>query len=212
MSKDERKTDSQQNEMIRTALEIHVTCTILDRSLVLDEESLNLVSQYTGQTYPANTAARCAQRQMKLAFFLMQRKRIFDVLQRWGALMWATTGSSNVGNSNGRKWTTSFCVFLTMILVMDRTLISAWYFCEGQIKHHGHDADIERAQLRNIVRLTQTQLFERCKEIFHSRFKTRKAGKESCNPIRDGWRGQPMEPRDEQLVKDLQSIVVEFGM
>lgn len=188
-----------------------MTCTILERSLILDRESITMVSHHLHQQYPARSAARCAQRQIKLAFFIAQRQRIVDVLRKWGSLMWASTGTSAASANNGRKWVTSFSVFLLLVLVMDKTLIAAYYFCEGRIKHHGSEAEAEKRKLGALVRLTQTELFERCKEVFHSRFKSRKAGKESCNPIRDGWKGRAMQMREERIVKDLRHIVRDFG-
>lgn len=197
--------------MIRSALEIHVTCTILERSLILDNESMAEVSEYFQQQYPPMSAAKCAQRQIKLAFFILQRQRIVEVLRKWGNLMWATTSASTTSSTNGSKWVKSFSVFLLLVLIMDKTLIAAYYFCEGRIKHHGRDAVTERAELQKLIRLTQTELFERCKEVFHSKFKTRKGGRESCNPIRDGWKDRAMELREERLVRELQSVVLDFG-
>jgi len=62
--------------------------------------------------------------------------------------------------------------------------------------------------------LTQTQLFERCKEIFHSSFKTRKGGKEACNPIRDGiaaFRGKTVNEGISRLVWDLDEVIRDYG-
>ena len=56
---------------------------------------------------------------------------------------------------------------------------------QGEIKK-GADPTTERATFAELLRLTQRELFDRCKEIFHTSFKTRKAGKEALNPIRDG--------------------------
>jgi len=60
----------------------------------------------------------------------------------------------------------------------------------------------------------QTELFERCKEIFHSSFKTRKGGKEACNPIRDGiraFRGKAVNEGISRFVRDLDAIMRQFG-
>lgn len=168
------------------------------------------VQDYLQQQYPPRSAAKCAQRQIKLAFFIVQQKRISDVLRNWGVLMW----SSNKSMSNEQKWAVSFSVLLILILVMDKTLESAYYFSEGMIKHHGFDEKSEKAELRQLVELTQTVLFERCKEIFHSSFKTRKGGKEACNPIRDGiraFRGRPVNEGISRLVWDLEALIREFG-
>jgi len=169
-------------DLLRRAIEMHVTAVILERSLILDSDSLDKVQDHLGQEYPARSAPRCAQRQIKLAFFILQQKRIMRVLKDWGAMMWAT----NNNTSKDHEWATAFSVFLILILVMDKTLGAAYYFCEGRIAHHGYEAGPQRAEFQNLVRLTQKELFDRCKEIFHWKFKTRKAGKEACNPIRDG--------------------------
>lgn len=184
---------------------------MLGNSLVLDQGSLDLVSSRTGQVYEGDSSARCAQRQMKLTLFMAQKKRIIDCLQQWNNLMWATTGTSTASANHGHRWVTSFSVFLVLTLVMDRTLVAAWYFCEGNIQHHGADAATERGKFHQVLISTRVQLFERCREIFHSRFKTRKAGKESCNPIRDGWRGRQMMARELELVEDMNCILGEFG-
>jgi len=187
-----------------------VTCIILERSLRLDDESLQSVESALGQKYPARAAPRCAQRQIKLALFNQQRQRIISVLAKWGSLMW----TSNGGTTNERKWAVGFSVFLLLTLVIDKTLGAAHVFCENRIKNLGYEAESERAKFEQLGRLTETELFERCKEILHSRFKTRKAGKESCNPIRDGngaWRGKPVDARTDRFVQELQAIVSEFG-
>lgn len=135
------------------------------------------------------------------------------VLKDWGNMMWAT----NPSMSKDKEWALAFSVFVTLILVMDKTLGAAYYFCEGRIKHHGHQAGPERAEFQKLVRLTQKELFDRCKEIFHWKFKTRKGGKEACNPIRDGaeafqGKSKTVDPDVVRFVRDLQNVVGEFGM
>ena len=96
----------------------------------------------------------------------------------------------------------------------DKSLESAYYFCENRIRNYGDDPLMEREKFYELVRLTQTELFERCKEIFHSSFKTRKGGKEACNPLRDGiaaFRGKTVNEGISQLVWDLAAIIREFG-
>jgi hypothetical protein len=194
---------------------MHITSTILERSLILDGPSLQTVSSHLHQKYPTDTAPRCAQRQIKLAFFLLQQRRINRVLKDWGAMMWATNTSSSSAPKD-KEWATAFCVFIILILVMDKTLGAAYYFCEGRIVHDGLDEGRERGLFGNLVRLTQKELFERCKEIFHWKFKTRKGGKEACNPLRDGndaFVGKIGELDGDvaRLVGDLQGLVGGFG-
>lgn len=187
-----------------------MTCTILERSLILDDLSRQIVEQTLGQRFPAKSVPRCAQRQIKLALFNQQRQRIISVLAKWGSMMW----TSNNGTTNERKWAIGFSVFLLLTLIIDKTLGAAYLFCESRVAQTDTLADTERAQLHRLARLSETELFERCKEILHSRFKTRKAGKESCNPIRDGsaaWKGKPVDARTDKFVMDLQGIVAEFG-
>lgn len=86
---------------------------------------------------------------------------------------------------------------------------------ESRIQHGGKEAGIERNGFQERVKVTQTNLFERCKEILHSKFKTRKGGKESFNPIRDGdgaWRGKVIDERIAGFVHDMKSVVRNFGM
>jgi hypothetical protein len=191
---------------------MHVTAVILERSLILDEYSLRRVQNHLNQEYPPQSAPRCAQRQIKLAFFILQQRRINRVLKDWGSMMWATNSSV----SKDKEWATAFCVFILLILVMDKTLGAAYYFCEGRIMHQGFHADSERSEFEKLKRLTQRELFDRCKEIFHWKFKTRKGGKEACNPIRDGidaFQGKTKSlDRDvAALVGDLQTVVGSFG-
>lgn len=55
------------------------------------------------------------------------------------------------------------------------------------------------------------------KEIFHTKYKTRKVGRDACNPIRDGvevWMTDKPNVTDEKtitLVRDLQQMMTEFG-
>lgn len=191
---------------------MHVTAVILERSLILDQQSLRKVSTHLNQDYPSESAPRCAQRQIKLAFFILQQRRINRVLKDWGSMMWAT----NTSAPKDKEWATAFCVFILLILVMDKTLGAAYYFCEGRVMHQGYPPDKERIEFQRLVRLTQKELFERCKEIFHWKFKTRKGGKEACNPIRDGsdaFQGKTkiLDGDVNELVGDLQTLTRSFG-
>lgn len=107
------ETNEVQCEMLRQALEIHVTSTILERSLILDEASLHQVENHLQQQFPRRSAARLAQRQIKLAFYEIQRNRISKVLEEWGKEMW----TSNKNTPPEKKWATSFSVLVTLTLV-----------------------------------------------------------------------------------------------
>jgi len=200
-----------ESELLRRALEMHVTSVILERSLFLDQNSLQQVQDHLGQEYHRRSAPRCAQRQIKLAFFMLQQRRIQSVLKDWGAMIWATNPSA----TKDKEWALAFSTFLILILVMDKTLGAAFYFCEGRVKHHGYPASTERESFQELVRLTQKELFDRCKEIFHWKFKTRKGGKEACNPIRDGidafqGKSKTVDHDVVRFVMELQRIVGEY--
>jgi hypothetical protein len=193
---------------------MHVNAVILERSLVLDNVSQDHVQQQLNEEYPERSAPRCAQRQIKLAFYFLQEKRIMRVLKEWGSMMWSTSNNT----PKDIEWATAFSVFLMMILVTDKILGAAWFFCEANIEHEQIDAVWERRQFQKLADLTETELFGRCKEIFHWKFKTRKGGKEACNPIRDGIeafqsksKSAPVDGSVRGLVRDLKDIVGEFG-
>jgi len=119
------------------------------------------------------------------------------------------------GSASDNRWEISFCVFILLTQIMDKNIGAAYFLCEDRIKHDNHDEKTEREGLENLVRLMDREIFERCKEIFHIRHKTRKGGKESCNPIRDGnvaWRGKQPNSRTEQLVNDVRSVVRDFAI
>jgi len=102
-----------------------------------------------------------------------------------------------------------------LVLVMDKTLKAAYTKCESKIKFKKEvDVKEEKREFEELVRLMEKDLFGRCKEIFHTRYKTRRAGKECCNPLRDGvstWHGQPVDGKMERLVGELRRVVREFG-
>lgn len=206
----QRFTDWVQCELLREVIAIHVISTILERSLILDDDSLRRVEKHLNDSFPRPSAANCVQRQIKFALFLAQRERVSQVLEDWGHMMWSSSKGMNVE----QKWATSFSVLVMLILVVDKMIEAADLFCRGEVQHHGADALAERRSFEELVRLTQRELFERCKEIFHSSFKTRKGGKEACNPIRDGlsaFRGRPVPEGISRLVWDLKNAHRVYG-
>ena len=190
---------------------MHVILTILERSLILDAESLKLVEEELQEHFSSEASPRCAQHQIKLAFSNFEYLRVAAVLEELGKLLWDTSPTKQ----KSEIWATSFCLLLLLTLAIDKITIAAHYFCEGRIKHAENDPKIERAAFGQLIILTERELFERCKEIFHWKFKTRKGGKESCNPIRDGVAAfgsfAVPEPRTAELVMDLQELVRDFG-
>jgi hypothetical protein len=124
--------------------------------------------------------------------------------------MWTIHNAAN----NAERWAVGFSVFIMLTLVIDKTLGAAYSLCESRIEYRDAEAKMEREEFRKLVRLTETELFGRCKEIFHWKFKTRKAGKEACNPVRDGldaFKGKPVTDAIAHLVEDLQRFVGEYG-
>jgi hypothetical protein len=189
---------------------MHITVSIMERTLNLDPESINRVQNRLQQRYPEETTAKCAQKQIKLAFYQGQQRRINKVLKDWGNMMWTIHNTA----SNDKKWAISFCVFLILTLTTGKISGQTYYFCENRIQHFGEDPKSERAKCDQLLHLTEKELFDRCKEIFHWKFKTRKGGKEACNPIRDGmdaFRSRPVDSAIRNLTYGLQSVVREFG-
>jgi len=130
------------------------------------------------------------------------------VLEDWGKEMW----TSNKHTPPEKKWAITFSVLVTLTLVVDKILASTYSVCETEIKK-GADPRAERATFRDLVRLTEKELFDRCKEIFHTSFKTRKAGKEAYNPIRDGkgaFRGKAVNEGISRFVWDLDAVMRDF--
>ena len=180
----------------------------MERSLILDEVSTDHVQAHLRQVVQPRSAPRCVQRQVKLAFFMGQRPRIVRVLLKWGKLM------HNMSSSD-KRWTTAFCVLIVLMLIMDKTVAAASRKCRANIQVHGQDARIEMAAYKNLLKLMETELFEKSKEIFHWRYKTRKGCNERFNPIRDGvnaWRGEKADEKTARFVEEMQRVVRDFGM
>lgn len=199
-----------QEILLRDAIEMHITVTILERFLMLDTKSQKAVEKLLGERFPERSAPLVAQRQIKLAVFMGQTARVRDVLHGRGRLMSKTASPTHLS----QDWPTAICVFLMMVLVMDKVIGAAWFFCEAIIRHGVKDAVEERKHFMELVTLTQTELFKRCKEIFHSRYKTREGGNLSFNPVRDGveaWQKQVPNAEVKELTWNLQSIVRDFG-
>jgi hypothetical protein len=93
---------------------MHVTSTILEASLCLDDDSMYKVENHLQEKYPENSASRCASRQIKVAFLEVQEARIAKVLETWGNMMW----TANKNTPNEKKWAWSFSVLIALTLVM----------------------------------------------------------------------------------------------
>ena len=182
---------------------MHVNSSILERSLLLNEEVINLVPPLKDYEYPYS--AEVLEQQVKLIFLTSQRTQVMKIFEAWGKLMWK---SSSANLKNHRNWTIPFCVLVVMIMVMEKSITSSQLLCEARIQLLGSDAKAERARAAELTSLIKTQLFERFKEIFHLRFKTRKGGMESCNPIRDGLATMGVVTVDEQTTQFLSNLVL----
>jgi hypothetical protein len=166
------------------------------------------IREHFKEDFPARAAPRLAQQQMKLAVFMAQRPRIVSVLEKWGKIMHKV-------DSSDKNWTTAFCVLLVLTLIMDKTIAAASRKCEGKIKWDGLEAKAEREEIAALVRLMETEFFEKCKEIFHWKFKTRKGWNERFNPIRDhinAWRGKAVDEKTARFVEEMKKVVDDFGM
>jgi len=111
------------------------------------------------------------------------------------------------------NWATSFTVLAMLILVMDKSILAAYFMCEEKIKYLGVDGEAERAIFKQFKRLMETELFEKCKEIFHARFRTKRGNNMGINPIRNGTaalRVEKVHKTTEQLIHNLQRLVRDF--
>jgi hypothetical protein len=144
-----------------------------------------------------------------MAFYYLQQRKIELILQQMGDLLWNPSTTSL-----DRNRVRAFCIFTVLMLVLEKTILTSKYFCEGRITHSGYDPGSERAKFEEFLRLTEREFLERCKENFHRKFKTRKGGKESRNPIRDttsAWHKSTLDERTTKFVEDLQRLTNAFG-
>ncbi|KAH6699736.1 hypothetical protein BKA61DRAFT_213849, partial [Leptodontidium sp. MPI-SDFR-AT-0119] len=196
-----------QLQMLQKAIEIHILTVVMERSLFLTPKSLNAAQKVLGQEFHRRSAPRFAQRQIKLVVFDALRSRLISLLKDWEII-------NNHAVNREDDWAAELCVLLILILVADKVAGSALYFCEARIKHHGYHAKSERAELGQFVEVSDKYSFGYLRESFHSRYGTRRGGKESFNPIRDGmdsWRGaKEPDSKTKRLVEDLIHIKNEF--
>lgn len=149
-----------------------------------------------------------AQMQIKMAFLHLQQRRIQLVLKQWGNTLWSVTATGD------KSWVQAFCIFTILVLLLEKTISAARSLCEARIAYQGYDPVPERAKFEEFLRFSQKEFFDRCKEIFHWKFKTRKGGKEACNPVRDGasaWHRYTLDERTTKFVEDLQHLTRTFG-
>lgn len=191
---------------------MHTTAVILGRSFTLDDESLVRVQNTLHEQFPP-TAPVCAQLQIKFALYLLYQKQSMRILKDWGSLLWMSSSSDNISE----RWAISFSIFVMLVLTMEKVLEAAYNFCltEAERKCAG---ETERAMFQKLAKSMEKELFDRCKEIFHWRFRTRKGGREACNPIRDGieafqgkLKSASISASVKELISDVQQIAWVFG-
>ena len=189
---------------------MHIMSTILERGMSLDADSIALIEQELN-VQNGFRKPRYLQRQVKHVFFSMYRERVVQNLRSWGAMMWTIHNR----NTLAQQWTTTFAIFVLLTLVIDKMLFAIHSY-HGQIEKHQtrDESENDRVRLQELERLIMSEIFVRCKEIFHWKFKTRKAGREATNPIRDGldaFRGTTVDSNIDDFVRTLQEIVLTYG-
>lgn len=173
----ENKRNGKECLMLREVLETHVICSLIDRSFLLDQESYDNARKQLKHEFPRHAAPNLVQRQLKYIFFQGQQKRIISVLKSWGKSI------RQIDKPSSTLWTADFCVLSMLCLIMDVTISSAYELHVYRMETHRETNDRE---LRNLAGTIEEELFQKAKEIFHLRHRTRRGGRESYNPLRDG--------------------------
>jgi len=181
----ESRRNGHESTVLRDALESHVICTLIDRSFYLDQDSYESARRQLKYEFPRDASPSLVQRELKFIFFAGQAERIRTVLQEWG--------KSIRKDLDSRNYWTDFCVLAMMCLVMDKTILSAY---ELHLYRMEVNLETNDRKLRELAGIIETELFQKSKEIFHGRHKTRKGGnllKEEIGPRssqdqgRDRW-------------------------
>jgi hypothetical protein len=94
---------------------MHGTYTILERSLILDEQSLQRAQDALKVKYVSTSSPRYASRQIKVAIFNVQRQRVIAILEQWRKLMWV----SSIETTEEEKWGVGFSVLIMIFLAID---------------------------------------------------------------------------------------------
>jgi hypothetical protein len=141
-----------QCELLREAIEMHITSTIFEPQLVIDEGSMKNIEGYFQEIFAERSTAKVAQRQIKSILFEIQQLRVLKILKEWGSLI-----SSSI--SRGHSWEASFCVFLIFALGLDKTFGMSYNFCEVRIAHNVCEPDEEKREFFELIKLMEVHLF-----------------------------------------------------
>lgn len=196
-------------QMLQKAIEVHILTFILGGNLFLSPHSSKMLRGFLEKDFGHRAVPRLASRQIKCIAVEASRSRLISLLRDWD-----NTNSHAAYPED--DWATELCVLLILILVADMVAGSAFYFREGRIRYHQFDAKSERTKFGEFTNVSDKYTFEYLRERFHSRYGTRRGGKDSFNPVRDGmssWRGANRpDARTRRLIEDLINIKKEFGM
>lgn len=195
---------------------MHISFSILESQFSIHESSVPDVESLLGQELPARTPPVVLQKQLKLVLYVSQEKRIIEVLRGFGSQMW----SSSLPKNRGDQWISLFCLMSLLAMAADKIIVAARTQRDARIIFQESYVlqKEEEVSVRNLEQLIRREFFDRCTEIFHWKFKTRKGGKEACNPIRDGFETLQGKGVDSQLesgamefVKELQNLAASMG-
>jgi hypothetical protein len=95
---------------------MHITYTILERPLILDEKSLQRAQEALQVKYASTSSPRYASRQIKVAISNTQLQRVIAILEQWGKLMW----SSSIETTEEEQWGFGFSVLIMIFLAIDK--------------------------------------------------------------------------------------------
>lgn len=164
------KSIGQECTMLRDGIETHIVFSLLDRTFILNR---NLYANTQHRQY---TIPNLVQSQLKYLFFQNQQQRIHSIFKGWEESI------NKIHTPNLTCWITDFCVFCILCLIIDMAITSVWLF-HSHRKETSHETNDREAQ--ELIGIIEEKLFRKSKELFHLRYRTRKGGRESFNPLRD---------------------------
>ncbi len=124
-----------------------------------------------GQDFPHKMMPIMVQKPIKLALIYSQAEQVGQVLKEWGSRIWDRSSGDK-----GGEWATLFSVLTILSLLADKIIVAGHTLSEAMISFQGCDLSQERDEFRWMASLVETELFGRCKEIFHWKFQTRMGG------------------------------------
>ena len=96
--------------------------------MILDSESPELVKEELQEDFGSTSVPKCAQGQIKLAFYNLQLIRVATAFGELGKLLW---GQLSI-QQRPEAWAASFCLLLLLILSIDKTTVSTYYHYKRQ--------------------------------------------------------------------------------